>query len=109
MNWPVPHRRANEQANGAKVVRVTVLPLACWARAADGPLGAGAAGADAVALVVQMWRRARLPCCAPQRCSWAAGLMLRCGRKMRRRGRSNGCEWAPWAGSGKRAAGSNGG
>lgn len=97
---PIDEQTTEQTGRVARIGRVAACPLA---RAADGPLGALVLLVlllIAVALVVQMWRRARLPCCAPQWCSWVDGEVW---EEMRRRGRSNGCEWAPRAG---RAAGS---
>lgn len=96
MNRPSLIDEQTSEQTGKVDQVTTVLQLALLARAADGPLGAAAD-----ALVVQMWRRARLLCCAPQWCSW---LDAQVWEEMRRRGRSNGCEWAPWGG--QRAAGS---
>ena len=89
--------------------RLLLLLLACFcllARAADGPL--------VLVLVLMCWCWLRAVCgdgracfcCAPQSCSWVGAEVW---EEMRRRGRSNGCEWAPWAGSGQREAGSSGG
>lgn len=107
MNGPSPmDEQTNDRTNrqGRPGCRVAACLVA---RAADGPLRALVLLiAITAALVVQMWRRARLPCRAPQCCSWVDGEVW---EEMRRRGRSNGCEWAPWAGSGQRVAGSNGG
>lgn len=100
---PIDEQTTEQTGRVVRIGRVAACPLA---RAADGPLGALVLLVllvlllIAVALVVQMWRRARLPCCAPQWCSWVDGEVW---EEMRRRGRSNGCEWAPRA---ARAAGS---
>lgn len=88
------------------MVPVTALLLASLvARAADGPL---VLMLDVLVLVLVQAVCGDGHACSAVLHKAAAGLMLRCGREMRRRGRSNGCEWAPWAGSGWRAAGSNG-